>query len=34
MKSMFKLTYVVRTNRLHDFDKGTCFPDNCCYENG
>ena len=25
---------IVWTNRFHDFDKGICFPDNCCYENG
>ena len=25
---------MVWTNRLHDFDEGICFPDNCCYENG
>ena len=25
---------IVWTNRLHDFDEGICFPDNCCYENG
>ena len=24
---------IVKTNRLHDFDKGISFPDNCCYEN-
>ena len=24
---------IVRTNRLHDFNKGICFPDKCCYEN-
>ena len=25
---------MVRTNKLHHFDEGICFPDNCCYENG
>ena len=25
---------IVWTNRLHDFDEGIFFPDNCCYENG
>ena len=24
---------LVWTNRLHGFDQGICFPDNCCYEN-
>ena len=25
---------IVWTNRLHDFDKGVCFSDSCCYDNG
>ena len=25
---------IVRTNRLHGFDEGICFPENCCSENG
>ena len=25
---------IVWTNKLHDFDEGICFPDNCSYENG
>ena len=28
------LSIIVWTNRLHNFDEGICYPDNCCYENG
>ena len=25
---------IIWTNKLHDFDEGICFPDNCCNEIG
>ena len=30
----FIFPIIVWTNRLNDFDKGICFPDNCCYNIG
>ena len=29
--SLNPFSRIVWTNRLHDFDEGICFPNNCCY---
>ena len=34
LSNWHKFSVIVWTNKLHDFDEGTCFPDNCYYENG
>ena len=34
LSNWHNFSVIVWTNKLHDFDEGTRFPDNCYYENG